>query len=105
MRAYKPKRTSLKWLKGAPDYVLCVYDNPKYADRYTVLFGGHLWDETMGPKVMYLAVNDHPTHPSFGFSQWGEMFSFHRDNCGKKIKWSDLPGNVREHIKERAQDD
>ena len=96
MKNYRPRRASKKWSKDAPEYVLACYDMDGVADRYTILFGGSLWNEDMGRNVQYLALNDCPTHPAMGFSQWGEMPAHNRGCLGKKIKWNDLPDNVRE---------
>lgn len=72
---YKPRRANKRWLEEAPEYVLDVFDNKgKSADRYTVLFGGSLFDPRMlrERKVHYLGMSDDPTHPWFGVSMWGE---------------------------------
>ena len=74
-RPYKPRRANKRWLEEAPEYVLDVFDNKgKSADRYTVLFGGSLFDPRMlrERKVHYLGMSDDPTHPWFGVSMWGE---------------------------------
>lgn len=37
---YLPKRSTARWLKGAPRPVLACYDSgDKTVDRYTVLYG------------------------------------------------------------------
>lgn len=97
---YRPRKANKRWLEGAPDYILSVHDNPKYGDRYTVCFGGHLWDESMGRTVMYLGMSANPSHPQ-GISMWGEMESGARANM-KKIRWLDLPEHIREHVIMRA---
>jgi len=100
---YQPKCSSLRWLKGAPRYVLACYDNGgKTADRYTVIFGGPLWTPEMGRSVPFLGMSDAPTHPQ-GFSQWGEMPAYNRAACGRKVKWRDLPGNIRRHVRARCK--
>lgn len=99
---YQPKRSRKQWLEGAPEYVLAVYDNGgKTADRYTVLFGGSLWDESMGSTVQYLAMSNNPTHPQ-GVSMWDTCQCYVRSVHGKHIKWLDLPENVRQHVISRA---
>lgn len=98
---YRPKRASKRWLENAPDYILSVHDNPKYADRYTVFFCGHLWGESMGRTVQYLAMSSNPTHPQ-GISMWGETLSCNREASGRKIRWMDLPENIRKHVIMRA---
>jgi hypothetical protein len=98
MRTYHPKRASKRWLEGAPDYVLSCHDTPKYHDRYTVFFGGKLWDENMGRTVMFLGLSEG------GASYWGELESYNRQNAGKKVRWLDLPERVREAVISRVNE-
>lgn len=101
---YRPRRSSARWMEQAPEYVLAVYDNGgKTCDRYTVLFGGSLWEPALGRNVQYLGLSSNPSHPQ-GFSQWGEMPAANRGACGKHINWLDLPENVRGHVISRAVD-
>lgn len=39
-RKYSPRRAGKRWLEGAPAYVLDVFDNPQFADRFTIWFDG-----------------------------------------------------------------
>lgn len=99
---YQPKRSRAKFSEGAPEYVLACYDNGgKTCDRYTVLFGGSLWEPAMGRDVSYLGMSGAPTHPQ-GFSMWGEMPSGNRAACGKHVRWLDLPEHIRTHVIARA---
>jgi hypothetical protein len=99
---YQPKRMSKRWSEGAPEFVLACYDNGgKTCDRYTVLFGGSLWEPTMGRFVSFLGMSGAPTHPQ-GFSQWGEIDASCRRGCGHKVRWLDLPENIRQHVIARA---
>lgn len=101
---YQPKRSRKQWTESAPEYVLACYDNGgKTCDRYTVLFGGSLWDASLGRNVQYLGMSGAPTHPQ-GFSQWGEMPSNNRASCGKHVRWLDLPENIRSHAIARTKD-
>lgn len=98
---YQPKRSSKRWLEGAPDYVLACYDSgpDKGMDRYTVLFGGHLWEPSMGRTVQALCMSENPT---FGVSLWQTLDSGNRKFFGRHVRWSDLPDAVREHTIARA---
>ena len=90
---YRPRRANVRrWLEGAPGYVLSVHDNGgKTADRYTVAFGGRLWDPAMGSYVFILCMSGAPYHPQ-GVCMSGEIDSGDRDRClGRKIRWTDLP--------------
>jgi len=106
---YRPRRSSQRWTKDAPEYILACYDNGGpdsrggTVDRYTVMFGGSLWEPAMGRNVHYLSMSDAPTHPQ-GFSMWGEMPAANRDYCGKHIRWLDLPEHIRKHVVARAED-
>jgi hypothetical protein len=92
---YQPKRSSKRWLEGAPAPVLAVYDNGgKTCDRYTVLFGAPFWEPSMGRTVPYLGMSEHPSHPQ-GFGQHGEMPAYNRAACGRKIKYADLPPDCK----------
>jgi hypothetical protein len=79
---YQPKRSSKRWLEGAPYEVLAIYDRPSFADRYTVLFGGYLWHEAMGRTVHALTIGKHASGSH-------EVDASYRP--GKKIRWCDLP--------------
>ncbi len=99
---YQPKRASKRWSEAAPEFVLACFDNGgRTCDRYTVMFGGSLWEPDMGRSVYCLGMSGSPTHPQ-GFSQWGEMPSINRTGFGKKVRWLDLPENIRKHVIERA---
>ena len=106
--SYTPRRAGKRrWLQEAPDYVLDVFDNKdKSADRYTVMFTGKLLIKTrFDIYVPFLGMSDNPDSPQ-GFSQWGEMDSlqaveFRKANGRDRIRWKDLPGNVRQHIANR----
>jgi hypothetical protein len=100
-RSYAPRRATKRWLEGAPEYVLAVFDNKgKTWDRYTVTFGGSLWAPDMGRNVFYLGMSEHPTHPQ-GFSQWGECSASWRPHH-EQIRWLDLPEHIRNHVIARA---
>lgn len=107
-KAYQPKRSSKRWTEGAPEYVLACYDNGGLdnkrtgtVDRYTVMFGGSLWNPEMGRNVYHLDMSDAPSHPQ-GFSQWGEMPASSRTGFGKHVRWLDLPERIRRHVVSRA---
>lgn len=99
---YRPRRSSARWLQDAPEFILACYDNGgKTCDRYTVQFGGTLWEPGLGRNVFYLGMSNSPTHPQ-GFSQWGEMPATNRTGFGKKVRWLDLPDHIRKHVMARA---
>jgi hypothetical protein len=105
MSTPKPRRARARWLQGAPEYVLDVFDHGSaFADQYTVFFGGSLAGNT---EVYYLALSDYPDHPQ-GVSMWGEMSSsdvvgYRASAKRDRIRWLDLPENVRKHVVQRCQ--
>lgn len=105
MADYCPRRASARWMEEAPEYVLSVHDNGgRSFDRYSIFFGAPLWESSMGRKVPGLFLSEIPNSPQ-GFSIWGEVESHDREASGKKIRWLDLPENVRKHVISRANED
>ena len=109
-KTYTPRRANLtRWLQGAPDYVLDVLDSPKFADRYTVMFTKEMSSVTgsyADTLISYLSMSDSPTHPQ-GVSLWSEMSaydaaSYRTASHHRRIRWLDLPENVRTHVIARA---
>lgn len=101
--SYKPRRASKRWLDQAPEYILDCFDNKgKTADRYTVLFGGTLFEPKLlkERKVMFLGLSEAPSHP-MGVSMWGECDAAWRPSH-QRVRWLDLPENVRNHVIARA---
>ena len=110
-RQYRPRRAGKHWLEGAPPEVLDVFDaGDKYADRYTVFFGGELLilpppGEYAGPgnvRVPYLGMSENPCHPQ-GVGMWGELRAYevvdYRYKHGReRIRWADLPDAVKECV-------
>lgn len=88
--AYRPRRATAKWLEGAPEWVLAVYDNSDYADRYTILLGGSMLDDALlrQREVYFISIGK-------GIDYWGEHPANLRETLGKKIKWADLPLEVQ----------
>lgn len=114
MNRYIPRRAARKrWLAGAPEYVLDVFDNKgQSCDRYTVMLCGSVLisDGTkQGTYIPYLGMSDAPNHPQ-GFSQWGELAPHeaadYRYRCGhQRIRWHDLPKHIRKHVIARVKED
>jgi hypothetical protein len=96
---YQPKRSSKRWLRGAPDYVLAIYDGGVQFshDRYTVMLCGIFWEASMGRNVMYVSVGESGCYSS------GEIPSSNRS--GKKMRWVDLPQDVINGVLEWAKPD
>ena len=96
---YQPKRSSARWLEGAPRPVLACYDSgPKTIDRYTVLYGAPFWSDEWGRTIPYFAMSAAPFHPP-GFGQHGEMRSIDRSVLGRKIRFTDLPPDCQRAVR------
>ena len=95
---YQPKRSSKRWLEGAPRALLAVYDNGgKSADRYTALYGAPLWTPEYGNEVPARFMSTHPSHPQ-GIGIFGQCPAWDRSRYGRKVKFSDLPEGVKRCI-------
>lgn len=104
-RRYTPRRAAARWLEGAPEYVLDVFDHgPGTCDRYDVYFGGSMLDDTLLTyrKVMFLSMSANPSSP-IGVSMWGEVEASYRLSH-HRIRWLDLPENIRQHIAARVKE-
>ena len=92
---YQPKRSSARWLEGAPRPVLACYDNGgKSCDRYTVLYGAPDWTPEMGVELPARAMSESPFSPQ-GFGMYVTCLAHNRAALGKKIKFQDLPPDCR----------
>lgn len=103
MTTYRPRRATKRWLEGAPEYILDVFDwGPECVDRYWVLFGGSLLEPALLDlrKVFALSMSAQPDHP-MGVSMWGETPARYRP-AHRRIRWLDLPENIRAHVVRRA---
>jgi hypothetical protein len=105
---YRPKRSSARWLEGAPKALLAVYDSgDKTFDRYTALYGPPLWNEAdYGRTRMVPArfMSSNPSHPQ-GVGMFGEHPSHERASLGKKVRFLDLPEPVRRCIERDCSED
>ena len=110
---YTPRRASKRWLQDAPEYVLDVFDDKRTCDRYTVMFTNPLIetygkDRTFGNTyIQYLGMSGAPTHPQ-GISMWGELqaheaAAYRYRNHHRRIRWNDLPEEIRQHVQARAE--
>jgi hypothetical protein len=112
MRHYTPRRASKqRWLQGAPDYVLDVFDSKNCGERYTVLFTGKLLitDGTFaGTYVQGLGMSGAPSHPQ-GVSMWFELKAheaarYRYRERHHRIRWADLPEHIQKHAVARAEE-
>lgn len=109
-KQYTPRRANRqRWLKEAPDYILDVFDDKKSGDRYTVFFTTAMspfvgsYAETV---IAYLGMSGAPSHPQ-GVSMWGELDAhqaagYRYEKGHQRIRWLDLPENIRAHVIARA---
>lgn len=92
----KIRRAGARWRKDAPEWVVDCFDDPAFADRYSVLI--KLDDDYLA----WLGMSGAPTHPQ-GISQWSEtehhQATMYRYENGKhRIAWLDLPADIRAHV-------
>lgn len=103
---YQPKRSAAHWLEGAPAPVLACYDSGpnRGADRYTVLYGVPLWDESYGRDVPARAMSAAPFHPQ-GVGLFVQVPAHDRSSYGKKIRFADLPEDCRRCVEMDCRED
>lgn len=93
-REYQPKRASGRWLEGAPSYVYDCFDHKKGLERYTILLGGpDFWQPAMGRTLQYLGT----CSSGIAISLFGECSSAFRPSQ-HRVRWADLPEELRKHI-------
>jgi hypothetical protein len=85
---------------GAPKYLRC-YEKKKDPpiDRFTVVFchaSKFMGKDYIG-RVYYISADDTPTHP-LGFYQHGEALQWEFCPCGSRVKWWDLPEQLRDVV-------
>lgn len=96
--AYRPRKSGKRWLEGAPEGLLACYDNGgKSADRYTALYGPPLWEPSRGSMLPARFMSTYPTHPQ-GIGLFGEHPAWDRAALGRKVRFLDLPEDVRRVI-------
>lgn len=98
MRKYVAKRATARWTEKAPAYVLAVFDNPNFSDRYTIIFGGKMQEGDgtyAGTWLHYLSTNESGSvSGSDSFKAW-EAANFRRAFKRHQIRWLDLPEKTR----------
>jgi hypothetical protein len=85
---------------GAPKYLRCYEKKRNPAiDRFTVVFcraSKFMGDDYRG-RVYYISADDTPAHP-LGFYQHGEARRGEFCPCGSRVKWEDLPRQLRDVV-------
>jgi hypothetical protein len=93
-------RNAMNFFKdGAPKYLRCYEKkrNPTI-DRFTIMFchASKFMGKDFIGRVYYVSANGAPMHPGGGFYQHGEAWQWEFCPCGSRIKWWDLPQELRE---------
>ena len=103
---YKPRRQSKRWLDGdCPDGVLAIYDNPKFADRYTVFYADPVTGTEYRDMVIgYRGMSEAPTHPQ-GVGMYGELAAtqvavYRYRNRNRAAKWTSLPDAAKRVVRD-----
>lgn len=95
---YQPKRSTQRWLAGAPPALLAVYDNGgKSADRYTALYGYPIWTPSDGRNVPGRTMSIYPSHAQ-GIGLTCEVKAYDRACLGRKVTFESLPPDVKRCI-------
>ena len=108
MKTYRPRRAAKRWLAGAPEYILDCFDHPKFADRYTVLFGGSLVEGggTLASTWMHGLGTSADGHVSGSFELKAYQCSSYRyANRHRRITWESLPEQVKRMARSWAETD
>ncbi len=93
-----------------PEGVLDIFDEGPdgSADRYTVIYTRVMGD-TFSRYVGYRGMSSHPTHPQgigiYGEFKVHECMNYRRACAKKRVKWSDLPKDVRAVVLHDCKDD
>ena len=102
MRKYQPRRASAKWLDAdCPKGVLCIFDNPRYGDRYMVVYAATYGHRPNAPRG-YLwgrGMSEFPSSPQgVGVSfemEAHEVAALRYRRKHRYAKWSALPPAVK----------
>ena len=97
MSERQPRRARKQWREGAPDYVVDCFDDPKYADRYTVF----VLPAEQGAVLFFGAFNDGGTY--CGEMKLHEAAAYRYRTGHQRIKWLDLPNKVRASVTYRME--
>lgn len=103
-RSYTPRRQSRRWLDGdCPREVLALYDDPRFADRYTVIYAD-LLDGPSGPYLWGRGMSGAPSHPQgigMSFEQSaGAIAAYRYRERNRACRWSSLPEPVKACIRQ-----
>lgn len=105
-RNYSPRRQSAKWLDSdCPKGVLAIFDDPRFADRYTVFYADPIRRGSYARTIIgYRAMSENPSHPQ-GVGLFGEMDAhsvamFRHSRKHRKARWSDLPEAVKRCVRD-----
>lgn len=102
MRTYRPRRAGARWREGAPAYILDCFDDPREIDRYTVM----IYDPDEVPSSRGEAYVDYLSM-SGAASISGELapheaVAYRYRNKRRRVRWLDLPPEVRAHVEWRV---
>lgn len=98
---YQPRRQNKRWLDSdCPSEVLAIYNNPKFADQYTVFYKTPIaGDSYNNMYIGYRSMSENPYHPQ-GVGIYSEMkayevAAYRYTNRHRACKWSMLPPMVK----------
>lgn len=108
MATYTPRRMPKRFLDGAPEGLLDLFDDPGFADRYTAIYR-EVHEHPRGDYLIGRGMSANPFGPQ-GFGVSFEMAALdlgpYRDRVRRKrIAWADLPEQVQECIRMDLEED
>ena len=90
----KIRRMPKRFLVKAPPFVVDIFDNPQFADRYTIVF-----QDCGDGDAPYIAASAYPFHPLgiglHGSFERHELSLYRKYQCKRRINWQDLPQDVQ----------
>lgn len=103
MNKYTPRRATKRWLDGnCPKGVLAIFDNPNFADRYTVFYSEIYGGEGRNGYMSGRSMSSCPFHPQgIGMSfelRPHEVAAYRYRNSHRAAKWSSLPEDVKKCV-------
>lgn len=95
------KKRNLYTETGEPKRIACymVKSKSRPADYITVVYTYASKAGYPVGTVLYRAMNGNPYHPAFGYCQWGEGWQHNFKAGGSRVKFSDLPSDCQEVVR------
>ena len=101
-RKYTPHRAGKRWRENAPEWVLdCFLDPSCPLDPYTILLGGSMLNGTVDGKEVWI---DYWSTCGMGLLTPVQASAYRYANGHHRVKWMDLPDEVRREVTRRVEE-